>query len=287
VATAAVTYEADRGRVLVEVDAIEAGVVHVSVARKTVRPMPDGTAYTHANDWIRGGWRKSVASTTALRFYDYEADPAPEAGPTNWCSVYTVHLSTDPALTTTSQLAGQTVWPVLTVGGWLKSVARPYLNLPVTVQDFGPLTRTARQGLFPVVGRTLPVAVTDTRLGIECELRVLTDTLEQRDTLDALLASGDVVYVEAPPLQGMPWPMHTVVGTYAEARMRFRPHPRRLWTLALQQVAAPDPLVVVGVERTYLSVRDAYASYQDLKDSNESYLALLEGDAPPTEVIVP
>jgi hypothetical protein len=55
---------------------------------------------------------------------------------------------------------------------WLKSVARPFLNQPVTFGgDTFAMERPARRGVFDVVGRSLPVAVSDVRSSRRYSLR--------------------------------------------------------------------------------------------------------------------
>src|SRR5690606_17361041 len=88
-----------------------------------------------------------------------------------------------------------------TLGGriWLKSIIRPCLNRTITVTDWSEVTRRARNGLFDVVGRSLPVAVTDVRSGRQFTLEVMTETLADADEFDVILSSGDPIFLHMPP----------------------------------------------------------------------------------------
>src|SRR5690606_25627831 len=70
---------------------------------------------------------------------------------------------------------------------WIKSITRPYLNHPVKLYEFGAEQRRARSGVFDVVGRTYPVAVTDVRRSREQEIQLLTEDRSEQDALNYIL----------------------------------------------------------------------------------------------------
>lgn len=172
---------------------------------------------------------------------------------------------------------------------WFKSIGRPFLNQQIfCVMNPSPITRTARNGIFPIVGRSFPVAVTDLRMSRQVSLQVVTQTLQQRQDLDLLLASGDPIFVQTPI--GHPLPtMYAVVGDTAEerpVRNRNCDQDWRLWTLPLVEVAAPGP-DVVGSTSTWQTVVNTYATWSDVVANNATWADLLELIGDPSEVIVP
>ncbi|PRX48687.1 hypothetical protein B0I33_104505 [Prauserella shujinwangii] len=170
---------------------------------------------------------------------------------------------------------------------WLKSIARPFLNRPVTVTDWSDIERPSRNGVFTVVGRSVAVAVTDVRGGRQYELVVTTPTLADADDLDLCLASGDPVFVHVPgdPDCLVPRSMYAVVGDISIERHSAKTR-RRFFRLPLTEVAAPGP-DVVGATITYQGVLNAFATYEALLATEPTYADVLERISDPAEVIVP
>lgn len=181
-------------------------------------------------------------------------------------------------------IQSSTVTPTL-AGVWLKSIARPFLNRTVTVTDWSEVSRRSRNGVFDVVGRSVPVAVTDLRSGREYELTVMESTPAAADELDTVLASGDPVLVHVPPDCLVPRSMYAVVGDVAVSRASARGL-RRYFRLPLTEVAPPGP-DVVGATVTCQTVLNAYATCADVLAAHPTCLDLLELIGDPTDVIVP
>lgn len=172
---------------------------------------------------------------------------------------------------------------------WLKSIGRPFLNQPIDcVLNPSPIVRRARNGIFPIVGRSFPVASTDLRGSREVVLQVVTRTTEERQDVDLLLASGDPIFVQTPLAHPLPT-MYAVVGDTAEARPvrnRLCDNDWRLWDLPLTEVAAPGP-DVVGSTSTWQTVVNTYATWADVLAAHSSWASLLELVGDGSEVIVP
>jgi hypothetical protein len=172
---------------------------------------------------------------------------------------------------------------------WFKSIGRPFLNVEVDcVLNPSPIVRRARNGVFPIVGRSYPVAVTDLRGSREVTAQVVTRTTEARESFDLLLASGDPIYVQTPLAYPLPT-MYAVVGDTAEQRpVRNRDcgDDWRLWDLPLTEVVAPGP-DVVGSTSTWQTVVNTYATWADVMAAHSSWADLLELVGDGTEVIVP
>lgn len=167
---------------------------------------------------------------------------------------------------------------------WLKSVTRPFLNRPVTVVDWSEVDRPSRSGAFDAVGRTLAIGVTDITGGKQFALDIHTPTGEDAQTLDFILASGDVLFLHTPLLCEVPGG-HVLVDTSAERRPRARAT-SRVFTLPLKQVAAPGP-DVAGVTSTWQTVLDSYPTWAAVLAANPTWADLIARIAPPSEVIVP
>jgi len=167
---------------------------------------------------------------------------------------------------------------------FLESVTRPFLNRAVTVVGWSDVSRASRGADFDVVGRTLAVAVTDLAGGKQFDLEVYAATADDAKTIDFIIASGDILFLQTP--LGCEVPRgHYRVDTSSERR----PHRRassRVFTLPLRQVAAPGP-DVVGAVSMWQTVLNSYPSWAALLAANSSWEQLLSRVAPPSEVIVP
>ena len=172
---------------------------------------------------------------------------------------------------------------------WLKSIGRPFLNQRVNcVLNPTPIVRRARNGIFPIVGRSYPVAITDLRGSREVTAQVVTRTTDEREGMDLLLASGDPIYVQTPLAYPLPT-MYAVIGDTAEARPvrnRLCDADWRLWDLPLTEVVAPGP-DVVGSTSTWQTVVNTYATWADVLAAHSTWASVLELVGDGSEVIVP
>lgn len=177
------------------------------------------------------------------------------------------------------------ITPTLT-STWLKSISRPFLNQPVQVV-YGPsvtITRPARVGIFDIVGRSYPIAVSDIRSSRRWTLLLRTETAATARDLDLILASGDVLYLQAPPACDM------VTGYIAVDDASREHHPLRpnrvTWTLPVTEVAAPGP-DVIGTAVTWASVLAAFETWADVIAAAATWADVLTLVGSPDEVIVP
>lgn len=172
---------------------------------------------------------------------------------------------------------------------WLKSVGRPFLNRPLDcVSEGTEVRRRARNQIADVVGRSLPVAVTDLRLGRQVTVRTVTQTTQERQDLDYLLASGDPVFIQTPLAYPIPT-MYAVIEDTAESRPvknRSCNNDWRLYELPLVEVAAPGP-DVVGTLSTWQTVVNTYATWADVLAAHPTWADLLELVGDGSEVVVP
>lgn len=166
---------------------------------------------------------------------------------------------------------------------WIKNLARPYLNRTVTVTEFSDVTRPSRGGVFEVIGRTLPVAVTEQRTSRRYALTVMLPTVDDAEDFDASLIVGDPVLIQVPPDCLLPRSMYAVIGDTSMSRVMTY-SPRRYFELPLTEVAAPDA-DVVGDTITWQGVIDAYATWSDVVADKATWADLLDTIADPGTVI--
>lgn len=271
-ASATAAYDETLARVQVSAAGMDAQADVALVERST-----DGINWTA----VRGGTAAPVvAGVMAVTVDDYEFTDQAETfyRVTGYDSVSGV--PTDIAITD--------IVPELS-GVWLKSPARPFLNTLVEVVFKNPaaVVRPARTGVFDILGRTNPVAVSDVRKSRRWTMYVRTETYEDATSVDLALASGDVLHVHTPA--GCPTDIipggYVTVGDATVEWHPLRPE-SRLWTLPCTEVAAPAA-DVAGTAGTYQTVLDSYSDYADVLASHTSYAELLALVGSPSEVVVP
>ncbi len=168
---------------------------------------------------------------------------------------------------------------------WIKSIARPFLNQKVTqvYRDDRPVVRPARAGIFDVVGRTLPIAVSTVRASRRWTMFLRTTTAVTAENLDLALASGDVLLIQAPAA------CDTETGYVSVGDTTVTSHPlrplKKTFALPMTEVAPPGP-DVVGATSTWQSVLNAYATWADVLAANLTWADLLTLIGDPSEVIV-
>lgn len=224
---------------------------------------------------VRGGLDLAWIAGELLRLDDYEfVDGTP-----NLYRVRVIEL-----------ISGSTLWveqdqitPNLD-RVWIKTLTRPYLNRAVTVKDYSDVDRPARGGVFEVVGRSVPVAVSDLRGSRRWTMEILVDTQAEADEFGLVFASGDPMYVHVPADCDVPGG-YVSLGTVTTSRTARRSS-RRVIALPFTEVAAPGP-DVVGATVTWQSVLNAYPTWQDVLDAHLTWASLLELIGDPTDEIVP
>jgi hypothetical protein len=171
---------------------------------------------------------------------------------------------------------------------WLKNVARPFLNLTVELGGTDlTISRPARGGVFEVVGRSLPVTVSDVRRSRRYPLVFRTESTEDANDLELLFASGDILYLQAPPDDECPIPSGVFLRAGDLTISAPTPSdPVRYFETIMTEVAAPGP-DVVGATVTWQTVLDNYATWSALIADKATWADVLTlvGDA--SEVIVP
>ena len=172
---------------------------------------------------------------------------------------------------------------------WLKDIAKPFLNRTLDcIPNQSPITRRARNGIFPIVGRTFPVAVSDVRLAREVAIEVITQTTSAWEELDLITLTGDVFFIQTPPGNSLPT-MYVVVGDTSVRRPLRNTvcgNDWRVFTLPLIEVAPPSS-DMVGSIGTWQTVVNTYATWADVIAAHATWSSLLTLVGSPGEVVVP
>ncbi|MBN9739553.1 hypothetical protein DMP23_00275 [Amycolatopsis sp. A1MSW2902] len=176
------------------------------------------------------------------------------------------------------------ITPVLD-SAWIKNPQRPSLNRKVTVSGISDITRPTRTNAIEVVGRTLPVAISDVQGSRRLTLTVMTRTLAEAADFDQAFASGLPVFLQAPELTAVVPTLYASVGEVTLRRGQSVRAPRRFFDLPLTECAAPAS-TVYGDTYTWSDVISDYATWADVVADVATWSNLIDkvSDA---EVVVP
>lgn len=125
---------------------------------------------------------------------------------------------------------------------WLTHPTKPGLSLPVTVTALTSRTQAVARGLFAVLGRDTPLAVTDgSRKAPAFTLQVRTSSLTELAALQQLLADTSALLLNIPITKGWGVPAcYVSIGDVTETRtVPYGPVALREWSLPCQVVDAP------------------------------------------------
>ena len=217
---------------------------------------------------VRGGSAVTINGSDEAALDDYEFVP----GALNY---YRVTAGAD--VFTTTITPSQT-------GVWLKSITRPFLNRAVQVVDVSDITRPARNGVFEVIGRSFPVAITDVRSSRRWMMTAKANSVVDADALELVFASGDPLYVQTDGQYDIPRG-YVVVGDVT--RRRFGKVSERRWfDLPCTEVAAPGA-DVVGATSTWETLVAEFGSWNAVLAEFGSWAEVADYVADPSVVIVP
>jgi hypothetical protein len=185
------------------------------------------------------------------------------------------------ARTFVSQETSATVTPALTQV-WVKNPIRPYLNRVVTVVRADDVVHKTRTGTFTVLGRTMPIAVSDLAAGRTTALTLRTTDRSTADDLESCLTTGDTQYLHSPKGSVSPTGYFTI-GDLTKQRPSDT-HPIRYFVLPLTEVAQPS-LTLAAVQSTWQTVINSYATWQALITAKATWSAVLQLVGTPIDVI--
>jgi hypothetical protein len=153
---------------------------------------------------------------------------------------------------------------------WLKSPERPSLNRTITLVSPQPqTTRTSRNGLFDVLGRSNRVVVRDARGSIQTTLTIETYTLDEKDAIEEMLGADSddpapVLLVQPPVDFGLP-SMYIDVGDVQGIPQTQLVHPWWTWVVPVTRVDRPTDAGIDDVGGlTIDDLGDLYATGDDI-----------------------
>lgn len=228
-------------------------------------------------DYVRGG---DLGAVTSGVVHDYEF--APDVA--NRYALYAYNAS-DVFLEVVGSTPLQTTPALGSV--WLKSVARPFLNRPVTVTGFSDETYPSRGGVLEVIGRRDPVAITEVRGSRRFDLTLYAADAAEADALRLFFSFGDTVHLHVPGGCPIPDSGHFHVGDVTVRRPPRHDSTARYFDLPLTEVDAPDASVV-GYTITWAGVESAWADWAAVAADVDvpTWLDLMEYVSVPDDEIV-
>lgn len=268
------TYDATRS----EVALAASGVAVLPATTASIVIDRYGTAVLTNPVAVRGGAQAATtASTIALKDREF----VPGVVNTYRLRAYNGAAGTGTLLATTTA----TVTPAPTAT-WLRSPTRPFLDQAVTVVEASDLGLPARAGTFEVLGRRLPVALTEVRGSRRYSLTLATMTAAERAALELFFSFGDVVLFQPPAGCDLPGPLYAAVGDVTVTRGgNGHASLRRYFVLPLVEVAAPDASIV-GATITYAGAASTWPTYTAMNAATASYAALAAYVAAPLDEVV-
>lgn len=162
---------------------------------------------------------------------------------------------------------------------WLKNLQRPYMNTALSNPvGYLEITSKARAGVFPIIRRSKPVAVTDLRQGREFKLGARVESPTERDRLDLILQSGEPILLHVPLGAIRLKSMYAVIGDveYDDEALTY--------TLPLTEVAAPAASIV-GVTVLWSDIVATFATWSDLIAAAPTWADVLSRIGNPSDII--
>jgi hypothetical protein len=158
----------------------------------------------------------------------------------------------------------------------LKHPGRPALNAAVRVSEGPSLTRPVAQGIFDVLGRQTPVAVSMRRNSARGDLHLVTFDDAEREALLLLLDDGTPLLLQTPSGYGV-GNVYIAVGEVSEERATgFGPEPLRRWTLPFVVVDRPTG-AALAVGNSWADILASYGSWDAMRAAEGTWAGVLEG----------
>ena len=176
-----------------------------------------------------------------------------------------------------------TVTPVLS-RVWLKSPTRPFLNRAVTVIGPGDPGYASRSSASDIVGSSRAIGVEELRAGPTWTLQLRTETADEAQTLEWVLAAGGIMFIHA-PRGSLVRSDFVLIGDVATSR----PKPTgtiKYWQLPCTSITPPGPDVAAAAN-TWTSLLEQFATWQDVLDAFSTWGDLRDNlVGQPSETIV-
>jgi hypothetical protein len=172
---------------------------------------------------------------------------------------------------------------------WLKSPLHPFLNRTARVVGFSEVSRPARNGIFEVVGRTYPVAVTDLRSSRRFTVTIRTDTRAEAEEMDLILAAGDIMLLHIPPDTAHLWlpvKVYVSIADVTQTRLGIKDGVLCDFAMPCVEVAPPD-LDTYGSTATWASIVATQGDWDDVEAAFSDWADVMDLIGDPEDLIVP
>lgn len=159
---------------------------------------------------------------------------------------------------------------------WLKDPAIPSRNVRLDeVTNIEVETYASRAGIFDVIDRARPVVVAALRRDKSTQLDVTTATEAQRQAMELILSTGQILLLSTPAI--FAWGNEYVhVGDVTESRVGVADEPTRRWALPITVVDRPIALSYQPAAMTWADVVSDWVTWSDLIDSVDTWQDLLD-----------
>ena len=147
---------------------------------------------------------------------------------------------------------------------WLKPLGAISRQLPVQIESFPEKSSEARASLYPVMGRSAPVVVTDVMDAYTGRITVLVEGDSDRETLESSLLDGFPWLLHSPPERGEDR-FYFVVMRAQWQRLSEASNPDRLLVLDVVEVdASGETLGTASTSFTWDTLDDSYPLWTDV-----------------------
>lgn len=165
---------------------------------------------------------------------------------------------------------------------WIKNPNRPGQNTRVEIMELVPTARQGRNGVFPILGRSFPVVVSDTMTSRSFSLVMDAGSRSAARDLEARFAIGNPMYLQAPSGSDDVPTLYFVVD---KCTVEQDAKQAASWTVSVDctECAMPNP-TVYGDTYIWNDVVTGYATWADVIAGNATWSALI--DKISTSVIV-
>lgn len=192
---------------------------------------------------------------------------------------------------TMSIVGSTTITPTLT-DMWLKFPLRPFLNRLVSFCNWDPETLPARGQVYEVLGRRLPVAVTEVRGSRRFGMTLATIDADEADGIALSLSFGDVAFIQSPgddvycalAKRNYPASLYAFIGDVNLAHPMGTTPP---WVVDFPctEVAPPDP-ALAGSGVTWQGIINGFATWAAVQAQFGTWLLVEQYISSPDDEIV-
>lgn len=142
---------------------------------------------------------------------------------------------------------------------WLKNPSRPGLNSKILITEISEIQRKSRTGRFDVLGRTLPVAITDVASSRELEIKILVTGNAEALDMDNRLSTGEPMFLQPRTVTDDIPTIYFVAGDVTRTRLA-KASTAIEFTIPMIEVAAPGS-TVAGATYVWSDVVATYATW--------------------------